>query len=51
MSFQNKRHKEIVDNLTKEENEKLLKISKELGRKIGWFFAGPGPSRQDVHYG
>lgn len=33
--------KEIVDNLTNEEKESLNSITKELGKKIGFYFAGP----------
>ena len=33
--------KEVVDNLTNEEKESLNSITKELGKKIGYYFAGP----------
>ena len=41
MSAKNKKLKEVVDNLTNEEKESLNSITKELGKKIGFYFAGP----------
>ena len=39
--FQSDKIKEIINNLDEDEHKQLEKVTKELGRKIGFYCAGP----------